>query len=78
MNWQDHIVVQPEVCHGKACIRGTRIMASVVMDNLAEGDSHAEMLQSYPQLREEDLQAVMHYAAALARDRVVPLVPGAA
>jgi uncharacterized protein (DUF433 family) len=36
MNWQDYIVVDPAVCHGKACIKGTRIMISVVLDNLKE------------------------------------------
>ena len=37
MNWREHITVDPGICHGKACIRGTRIMASVVLDNLAVG-----------------------------------------
>jgi uncharacterized protein (DUF433 family) len=44
MNWQDYIVVDPAVCHGKACIKGTRIMASVVLDNLAAGLTANEIL----------------------------------
>ena len=78
MKWQDHITVDPQVCHGKACIRGTRVMVSVVLDNLAEGLTREEILSSYPSLHSEDIEASIAYAAELARERVVPLVPGAA
>jgi uncharacterized protein (DUF433 family) len=78
MAWQDHIAVQPDICHGKACIRGTRIMVSVVLDNLAAGLAHEEILRSYPTLTQADIHAAMSYAAELARERVVPLLPGAA
>lgn len=78
MAWQDRITVSPDVCHGKACIQGTRIMVSVVLDNLAAGLTAAEIIQSYPSLTEADLQAAMSYAAELARERVVSLIPGAA
>ena len=78
MEWQDRITVSPDVCHGKACIQGTRIMVSVVLDNLAAGLTAAEIIQSYPSLTEADLQAAMSYAAELARERVVSLIPGAA
>jgi uncharacterized protein (DUF433 family) len=61
----------PAVCHGKACIKGTRIMASVVLDNLAAGQSPEEIVQLYPTLRREDIAAAMAYAAELARERVV-------
>ena len=50
MTWQDHITVDPLVCHGKACIKGTRIMVSVVLDNLAAGLSYEEIIESYPSL----------------------------
>ena len=53
MDWQKHISVDPQVCHGKACIRGTRVMVSVVLDNLAAGLSVDEVLQSYPSLTRE-------------------------
>ena len=78
MNWQERITVSPDVCHGKACIRGTRIMVSVVLDNLAAGLTAAEIIESYPSLTLSDIQAAMSYAAELARERVVSLLPGAA
>ena len=71
-DWRDHISVDPEVCHGSACIKGTRVLVSVVLDNLAAGVPHDEILSSYPSLTEEALQAVLAYAAELARERVVP------
>ena len=71
MKWQDHITVDPSVCHGKACIRGTRVMVSVVLDNLAAGMDSEELLKSYPSLTKEGVQAAMSYAAELARERVV-------
>lgn len=78
MNWQDRVTVDPRVCHGKACIRGTRVMVSVILDNLAGNVPPEEILKSYPTLRPEDVQAAIAYAADLARERVIPLVPGAA
>lgn len=74
MNWREHIVVDPSVCHGKACIRGTRIMASIVLDNLAAGLTVEEVLKSYPSLSRESILAAVSYAAELARDRTVELV----
>ena len=78
MNWRDYIESNPSVCHGKACIRGTRIMVSVILDNLAAGISEAEILTSYPTLRPEGIRAAVAYAAELARERFVPIpvVPG--
>ena len=63
MDWRERIEVDPEVCHGKACIKGTRVMVSVVLDNLAAGLSVDEILGSYPSLCGEDVQAAMAYAA---------------
>jgi uncharacterized protein (DUF433 family) len=51
MDWRKYISVDPNVCHGQACIAGTRIMVSVVLDNLAAGLSTAEVVRSYPSLR---------------------------
>jgi uncharacterized protein (DUF433 family) len=48
------ISVNPEVCHGKACIKGTRVMVSVILDNLAEGIGIDEILKNYPTLTEKD------------------------
>ena len=73
MNWQDRITVDPQICHGQACIRGTRIMVSVVLDNLAVGLSFDEILTSYPSLTREDIHAAIAYAADLTREQVLLL-----
>jgi uncharacterized protein (DUF433 family) len=65
--------VNPAVCHGKACIRGTRVMISVILDNMAAGVSRAEILTSYPALESEDIDAAVAYAAELAREGVMEL-----
>lgn len=72
-NWRDFITADPEVCHGKPCIKGTRIMVSVVLDNLAAGVTLDELLESYPSLTREAVQAAIAYAADLARERIVPM-----
>lgn len=73
MNWKERTFVDPLVCHGKACIKGTRIMVSVIIDNLAEGLGEAEILKIYPSLAVEDIKASIAYAAELARERLVAL-----
>ena len=73
MNWQEHISVNPAVLHGKACIRGTRIPVAVVLANLADGLSPAEIIRSYPSLTAAGIQAALAYAADLAQERVLPL-----
>ena len=65
MNWKDRVTVDPLVCHGKACIKGTRIMVSVILDNLAEGVSEEEILKSYPSIVPNDIKAAIAYAAEL-------------
>lgn len=76
MSWRDRISVDPMVCHGRVCIKGTRIMVSVVLDNLAAGETAETILRSYPTLKLEDIHAALGYAAELARERIVEL-PGA-
>lgn len=73
MNWAEHITVDPAVCHGRACVKGTRIMVSVVLDNLAAGLTPDDILQSYPSLTFESIRAAVAYAAELARERIIPL-----
>ncbi|WP_437837138.1 DUF433 domain-containing protein [Sorangium sp. So ce1153] len=73
MSWHDRIVTDPVVCHGKACIRGTRVMVSVVLDNLAAGLSPDEVVSSYPSLTLDDVRAAVAYAAELARERILDL-----
>lgn len=65
MDWRKHISIDPAVCHGQACIKGTRVMVSVVLANLAEGNSTEEILKSYPSLTKDDLTATLAYAAEL-------------
>jgi uncharacterized protein (DUF433 family) len=71
--WQDRISINPAVCHGKACIRGTRVMVSVILDNLAAGVSHEAIVGSYPPVQEPDIQAALAYAAELAREGTADL-----
>ena len=71
MNWTERISVDPNVCHGQACIRGTRVMVSVVLDNVAAGRTTTEIIHSYPAVCPEDVAAAVAYAADLARERVV-------
>jgi uncharacterized protein (DUF433 family) len=72
------ISVDPNVCFGKPCIRGTRIWVSLIVDNLAEGVSEAELLAAYPQLTGDDIRAALAYAAEMTRERVIPLAADAA
>ena len=67
------ISVDPNVCFGKPCIRGTRIWVSLIVDNLAEGVAEKEILEAYPQLRPEDIRAALAYAAEMTRERVIPV-----
>jgi uncharacterized protein (DUF433 family) len=73
MNWQDYIAVDPEICHGRACIRGTRVMVSVILDNIASGVGIDEIIKSYPSLTPEAIRAAIAYAAELTRERVISL-----
>ena len=73
MNWRDYITVDPQVCHGKACIEGTRVLVSVILDNLAAGLSMEEITQSYPSVSAEAVRAALAYAADLAGERVLAI-----
>lgn len=68
MDALERISVNPDVCHGKACIKGTRIMVSVILDNLAAGSTAEEIIKSYPSLTREDIQAAVAYAAEFAKE----------
>ena len=67
------ISVDPNVCFGTPCIRGTRIWVSLIVDNLAEGVSEDELLRAYPQLKPEDIRAALCYAAEMTRERIIPV-----
>jgi uncharacterized protein (DUF433 family) len=69
----DRISINPQVCHGQACIRGTRIPVHQVLRMLANGDSVEELIQDYPSLEREDIQEALNYAAALTEEQVIPI-----
>ena len=70
------IAIDPEVCGGKPCIKGTRIWVSLILDFLAVGMTEAELLAEYPQLIHEDVLAAIAYGAEAARERIVPVPTG--
>lgn len=73
-DWRERISIDPNICHGKPCIKGTRIMVSVILDNLAEGMTPEEIVREYPPLTLEDMHAAIAYAAALVREEeLLPL-----
>ena len=71
MNWKDRITIDPNICHGKPCIKGTRIIVSIILDNLANGMKEEDILRSYPSLTSEDIQAAIAYAAELSHERLI-------
>lgn len=74
MDWQDRIVVDPDVLVGKPVIKGTRIAVEFLVELLAEGWTHEQILKNYPHLSADDIQAALHYAAeALKQEHVYPL-----
>ena len=72
MKWQDRIGIKPDVCGGKACIKGRRVMVSVILAGLAEGDSPETVTANY-RLAPEDIQAAILFAADMAEDGFLPL-----
>ncbi|MGA1531288.1 MAG: DUF433 domain-containing protein [Kiritimatiellia bacterium] len=73
MDWKHYISVDPAICHGKACIKGTRVMVTVVLDNLAAGASVDEICRDYPSVTESAVRAAIAYASELSRERLLPV-----
>jgi uncharacterized protein (DUF433 family) len=73
MDWSDYITADPQVCHGKACVKGTHIMVSVVLDNLPDGLSIEQIIANYPSLTPEAARAALAYAAELSHERILSL-----
>jgi uncharacterized protein (DUF433 family) len=72
--WNQFLIRDPKACSGTLCAAGTRIPVTVILDNLAAGSSHSEILFSYPTLKEEHVQAALKYAAELVREEtMIPL-----
>ena len=72
-DWKERISIDPNVCHGKPCIKGTRIWVSLIVDNLAFGSTEKEILEAYPSLTRGDIQSALAYAAEMARERYVDI-----
>jgi len=69
MGLLDRIEENPQICNGRPCIKGTRIMVSVILDNLADGMSPEEIVKEYPPLTLEDVRAAVAYAAELVKQK---------
>lgn len=70
MKLPDYLSSDPEICAGQVCIKRTRIMVSVILDNLAEGQTYEEILENYPTLTREGILAAIKYAAILVKDNI--------
>jgi uncharacterized protein (DUF433 family) len=68
----ERISIDPRICHGQACIKGTRIPVYQILHMLANGDTVEELLQEYPSLKREDILACIEYAAELTEEQIVP------
>lgn len=78
MNYQDRITRDPRICGGEAVIKGTRITLRTILASLAEGDRADDLLREFPTLTEDDVLAVIAFAAASAEeDLPVPAIPRA-
>jgi len=73
MDWRNRISIDKEVCGGRPCIKGSRIPVKVVLDNLAAGESHLQIISGYPTLKDEDIMACLAFAAELASDDFIEL-----
>lgn len=69
----ERISINSKICHGQACIKGTRIPVHQIVRMLANGDTIEELIKEYPSISKEDILACLDYAAALAEEQVTPL-----
>lgn len=74
MSWQERIVVDPQILVGKPTIKGTRLAVEFIIELLAEGWSHADILRNYPGLTVEDIQACLSYASVMLKAEKVYLL----
>ena len=59
IDWHNYIAVDPEIHHGEPCIKGTRVPVSTIVENIKDGMSYDEIINEYPQLNEEAIQAAL-------------------
>ena len=69
----ERVSIDPKVCHGQACVKGTRIPVHQIVHMLANGDTMDDLLREYPSLQQEDILACLDYAASLAEEEVAPI-----
>ena len=69
----DRVSINPKVCHGQACIKGTRIPVHQIVRMLANGDTTDELLEEYPSLERQDILACLDYVASLAEEQITPI-----
>jgi uncharacterized protein (DUF433 family) len=75
VRWQERIVIAPDLHHGEPCIKGTRIPITMIVGSLADGMEQGEILDAYPQLTVEDIQATLDYVAEVIRQDVLAPLP---
>jgi uncharacterized protein (DUF433 family) len=68
----ERISIDSKICHGQACVKGTRIPVHQILHMLANGDTVEELLHDYPSLRREDILACIKYAAELTEEQIIP------
>jgi len=73
LDWKERISINPNVCHGKPCIKGTRIMVWIIVGCLANDDTIEDVLEAYPSLSRDDVLASLAYAAEMTREKIVPV-----
>lgn len=71
INWQEHITIDKDIHHGEACIKGTRVPVAIIVGSIADGMSMDEILDEYPQLKRESIQAALAYAADAVRQEII-------
>jgi uncharacterized protein (DUF433 family) len=70
----ERIIIDVAICHGQACVKGTRVPVHQIIHMLANGDTIEELLQEYPSLTREDIFACLDYAATLAEEQITPII----
>jgi uncharacterized protein (DUF433 family) len=71
----ERVSIDPKICHGQACIKGTRIPVHQIIRMLANGDKIEQLLEDYPSITQQDVYACLEYAAALAEEQITPIGP---
>ena len=69
----DRISIDPKICHGQACIKGTRIPVHQIVRMLANGDKIEDLIKEYPSLKRDDILACLDYVASLAEEQITTL-----